>query len=320
MPGFVTHYLFGIDAYHRIANPDIRRNFADNHSAFSLGLQGPDLFFYFFPSYLIHGENLGSIAHDNDTGLFLSNLLKSRSLFAGKPRALSVADAYISGFIGHYTLDCTTHPFVYAFTNYDPKHPKGSLEYFGQHAYFETEIDNELLRCKKHIKPTQFHQDSTIYLNHLQTKVISKMLAYTYRNTYPKLFVTSALIRDAFRWMRLGTRLVNDPSGQKKVLVRMMEKKCVGRSLFSPMLPSDRYRFVKDPFNQTHRTWVHPWTKKASTASFVDLYKKAGKLYDERLKKYYDMIADGFTQELQNRFVSAYGNRSFQSGELLSKA
>jgi hypothetical protein len=319
MPGFTTHYLFGIDAYRRIDDPKIRWNLAHNHSAYALGLQGPDLFFYFFPSYLLHRENLGALAHSRDTGLFFSNLLKSRMLFHGKPHSLGVADAYISGFLGHYTLDCTAHPYVYAFTKYDPDAPRKVTHYFGQHAYFETEIDNELLLYKKGLRPTQFHQNDTIRLNPLQKKVIAKMLTYAYRNTYPRLIVSDFLMRRAFRWMRTVTRLLNDPSGQKKVLVRFMEKLILRRPLFSPMLASDHYRFVKDPLNMTHRRWVHPWTKKASTESFRDLYRKAGRLYDKRLKLYYHMVAHGFSEELQQQVVHAYGNRSFLSGEELEK-
>ena len=74
-----------------------------DHSAYALGLQGPDLFFYYLPSYLMHRKNIGDLAHRKDTGQFFANLLQSRKLFAGKKHSLSIADAYICGFMGHYT-------------------------------------------------------------------------------------------------------------------------------------------------------------------------------------------------------------------------
>ena len=40
MPGFTTHYLFGIDAYTHIPCGSFRDNLKHNHSAFALGLQG----------------------------------------------------------------------------------------------------------------------------------------------------------------------------------------------------------------------------------------------------------------------------------------
>lgn len=314
MPGFTTHYLFGVDAYKKIADQRIRKNLYINHSAYALGLQGPDVFFYYLPSYLLHRENLGALAHDTDTGAFFSYLLESRKQFVGDKKALAVADAYITGFIGHYTLDCTVHPFVYAFTYYNPEHPKKNTEYFGQHAYFETDLDCELLSYKKGLAPSQFHQNSTIFLNARQRRIISQMLCYAYNNTYPGIGATRHQISSATHWMRIGTRAVNDPTGQKKVLVRFIESLALDRPFISAMLPSDRYRFVMDPMNLDHKKWIHPWTKASSNESFIDLYNKAQSLYHFRIDQYYKLIKRGCKKEDLHAFLDLYGNRSFLSG------
>ena len=93
MPGFTTHYLFGIDACRRLTSTSMHNMIRRDHSAFALGLQGPDLFFYYLPSYLMHRKNIGDLAHRKDTGQFFANLLQSRKLFAGKKHSLSIADA-----------------------------------------------------------------------------------------------------------------------------------------------------------------------------------------------------------------------------------
>ena len=54
MPGFVTHYIFGVNAYKQIDNSDIHNIIYRNRQAYSLGLQGPDLFYYFI-SYKASG-------------------------------------------------------------------------------------------------------------------------------------------------------------------------------------------------------------------------------------------------------------------------
>lgn len=317
MPGFTTHYLFGVDAYKHIPLASVRNNLTVHHSAFALGLQGPDLFFYYLPSYLFHKENLGSLAHSHNTGTFFQYLMESRLLFTGDSRKLAVADAYITGFIGHYTLDCTAHPYVYAFTGYTPEHPPKNVEYFGQHAYFETELDNLLLYRKKHRRPSRFHQDMTIILSPLQRKVISRMLTYAYCNTYPHLLLHELMIGEAALWMKTGTSLLRDPSGQKKVLARLLERILFGRAYLSPMLQSDRYKFIRDPMNESHKKWIHPWTGRSSTESFPDLYRKAGSLYLKRINSYYQMIHEGFTENGRRKFLEEYGNRSFLSGEPL---
>lgn len=84
MPGFTTHYLFGVDACRRLTSTSMHNMIRRDHSAYALGLQGPDLFFYYLPSYLMHRKNIGDLAHRKDTGQFFANLLQSRKLFAGK--------------------------------------------------------------------------------------------------------------------------------------------------------------------------------------------------------------------------------------------
>jgi hypothetical protein len=314
MPGFTTHYLFGVEAYKRMKSKNIRHLLRNNHSAFALGLQGPDVFFYYLPSYLLHATNLGALAHEEDTGEFFANLLESRTLFAWDRRKQAIADAYIAGFLGHYTLDCTAHPYVYAFTSYDPNLQPKHTEYFGQHAYLETELDIQMLWICRHLRPTKFHQDSTIHLSGLEKRTISHMLTYAYHHTY-HVFVTPQIMRGAMRWMETGTRLVNDPSGQKKAMVRAVERRVLGKPFISAMLPSDRYRFVSDPLNLTHRTWTHPWTGKKSNETFLDLFEKAEKLYSRRLNGYFKMREKGFAKEYVAAFLKEYGNRSFLSGE-----
>lgn len=314
MPGFTTHYIFGIDAFKRIPMDNIRSLIRSEHSAFSLGLQGPDLFFYYIPSHVIHTTNLGALAQERNTGAFFSHLLKARSLLEAGSEKSHIADAYISGFIGHYTLDCTCHPYIYAFTGYDPKKPKKDSQYFGQHAYLETELDKELLWRRKRLYPSQFHQDATIHLTLLQRKVIGDLLEYAFAHTYPSLRVSTSMIREAILWMEHGTRMMWDPTGQKKALVRKTEGFLIRRPYISAMFPSDNYTFVEDPMNYGKRTWRHPWTKEESQETFMDLYEKAGRLYDMRLKNYFAMVNSHFSKEARDAFCEEYGNRSFLSG------
>lgn len=317
MPGFTTHYLFGAELYQKLTSGQIRKNLKQNHAAFGLGLQGPDLFFYFLPIYLVRQENPGALAHNKNTGAFFKNLVESRRLFTADRRALNIADAYITGFIGHYTLDCTLHPYIYAFTGYDISHPQSNLEYFGRHSYLETEIDKVLLKQKKNLRPSHFHQNATIHLNPKQHRVIIRMLAYTYRKTYPDYMTNQRILSAAPAWMRLGTRFLRDPSGQKKTLLRFLERLFIGRAFISPMVASDKYCFVKDPLNTSHSKWIHPWTKEISDASFNELYQQAFVQYYKRIKDYYSLRHANFRGQKMQAFLREYGNRSFLSGQLL---
>ena len=53
MPGYVTHYIFGREVYHNLKNNSLKKNLYYNRAAYGLGLQGPDIFFYYLPSYVL---------------------------------------------------------------------------------------------------------------------------------------------------------------------------------------------------------------------------------------------------------------------------
>ena len=113
MPGFVTHYLFGEEIYHQLKCNFQKKNLFYNRSAYAFGLQGPDLFFYYLPSYALHRHNLGALAHTTEPRAFFRGLLESYGRLSSAADR-GIAEAYISGFLGHYLLDTTCHPYIYA--------------------------------------------------------------------------------------------------------------------------------------------------------------------------------------------------------------
>lgn len=120
MPGYVTHYIFGREVYHNLKNNSLKKNLYYNCAAYGLGLQGPDIFFYYLPSYVLEGHNIGALAHVCETSAFFQGLIESRNQFSSRTD-LNIAEAYLIGFLGHYTLDTICHPYIYAMTHYKDK-------------------------------------------------------------------------------------------------------------------------------------------------------------------------------------------------------
>lgn len=104
MPGYVTHYIFGRDMYEKLNDPVLKNNLYKNRAVYALGHQGPDIFFYYLPAYVLHGHNLGDMAHTENTGAFYAALFREPQYFK-KPEDLQIANAYLEGFLGHYILD-----------------------------------------------------------------------------------------------------------------------------------------------------------------------------------------------------------------------
>lgn len=314
MPGFTTHYLFGINTYQSLKNDSLKKTIFDHHAAFSLGLQGPDIFFYYLPSYVVHENNIGSVAHKEDTGRFLSCLLESTNLFPDKTED-AIARAYIMGFIGHYLLDRRCHPYIYDRSHFQGKTP----EYYGAHMNLEVDIDTELLEFYKNKLPSAFRQDSTIMLNRLELRTIATILYYAYSMTYPDLKITYTDMRLAIRSVQAGTRFLHDPHGKKKVLTRKMESLTLGFPVLSPMIASDYLRFYKDPLNILHKEWKNPWDEtKVSTDSFLDLMEAAQEEYIRFLPRLHRLFSSKKHSDAarlrQENILKDLGSFSYHSG------
>lgn len=314
MPGFTTHYLFGLNTYRSLEYMKLKKKLREHHAAYSLGLQGPDIFFYFLPCYLVHSDNIGSTAHEKRTGLFLQHLLESRKLFPDREEQ-RIAEAYIAGFIGHYMLDKTCHPYIYWKSKFQEKNSR----YHGAHMRLEADIDAELLLFYKHKLPSKFRPESTIVMTVSQRRTIAAVLNYAYARTYPELGIHYTTMHCAICSMQLGVRALRDSSGRKKVLVRKLEGMILGYPLLSSMIPSDRLCFSFDPLNVLHREWHNPWDKSLiSRDSFFDLMEDAQEKYASVLGQLEEIFSlgehMGTENEKADRLLEMLGNKSYHSG------
>lgn len=316
MPGFTTHYLFGQQTYQRLRTSKLKQNIQKYHTVYALGLQGPDIFFYDILSLILSDKNPGSIAHTADTHCFLKNLLESPRIFPDK-REQEIAQAYILGYIGHYLLDTACHPYIYAMTHYNQKQ-KG---YIGRHIRLETDLDTALLWFYQRRHPSEFHQNETIDISKEQRRVVSSLLNYAFTRTYFRLGPTRRRIVQAIHGMQVGTRLLYDPTGRKKALVRRIESIVPGYPLLSPLIANDNLLFYKDPCNTKHAAWRNPWDEEiVSTESFFDLFEKAQEEYQRFLEGAVEYVAEEHTQEEQRKAIAIglrrLGNRCYHSGLL----
>lgn len=313
MPGFAAHYLFGVSTFHHVKDRVIHSIIKQHYHAYSLGLQGPDLFFYYLPGFRKH-PSPGSIAHNIRTGDFLNALIESSRLFT-RQEEREIALCYAAGFLGHYTLDTTCHPYIYAKTRYVESTP----DYFGRHVYLETDIDKKMLKDKKNLLPSGFHQERTIRLNRTERRVIARCLHYAYTRVFPELHLTYPDMYAATLSMPFGVFVLHDPYGKKKVFARSIEKFFPGYPYVSPLIPSDKLHFTRDPLNKMHKTWKNPWdTSITSTDSFYDLFEKAQEKYLRRLKLLSAFAGADTPSERQQDYLQQLtddlGNCSYGSG------
>lgn len=175
MPGFTTHYIFGMKAYNDMPFTPLKHTIAKYRWLYQLGLQGPDMFFYNIP-ILRHRDyrNVGSYMHEHKVNAFFVCCLRRIGTIRSRQQQ-EEAISYLAGFINHYIADSICHPYVYGRIGYPVDAPTSM--HHGMHAHLENELDAILLWKYKKKKPSEFNQTATICLNGQEIQFISHFLA-----------------------------------------------------------------------------------------------------------------------------------------------
>lgn len=104
MPASFTHQQFGNQVLTKIDDPKISTMIKNNLDYYNLGLQGPDILFFYRPLKSNYVNALGNRMHQEIATEFFSNakkLINNEAMMA-----------YIFGFINHFILDSECHHYV----------------------------------------------------------------------------------------------------------------------------------------------------------------------------------------------------------------
>ncbi|MBQ7000625.1 MAG: hypothetical protein IJN67_06215 [Oscillospiraceae bacterium] len=134
MPASFAHYRFGKQLLPSLPGPE-RQCIQRFRRMFDVGLQGPDIFFYYNPYVKTAVGALGSKFH----------AITGQELF---PAACAAADteagrAYLYGLLAHYCLDSVCHPYVQRLADIGE----------AAHVPLESEFERFLLVLDKHPAP-----------------------------------------------------------------------------------------------------------------------------------------------------------------------
>lgn len=318
MPGFMTHYLFGIKNIKHLERTNecsmLRQSIDAYKTVFQLGLQGPDIFFYHLGSQLqrIHP---GSIVHTRSTGDFLKCLIEAAELFWDEHER-QAARAYAAGFIGHYVLDLHMHPYVYCMTGAGAVlKEKGYADHIG----LESDIDAGLLMRYMRRLPSEFPYGKTIAFDGETRRTVAAILYYAYRVVFPELSLTKGFFARAIRSMQVGTMLTYNPHNYKRQIMSKAERLLLGHLAVSTVIPADHIKCNEDPLNLKHKRWHNPWKRSEySDNSVPQIIQKASGKYQEALKRL-DLLYQ--SEEFEDQYdecmesVCQYiGQKSFHSG------
>lgn len=322
MPGFRTHFVFGQLCCKELKKSPNAKDLCLYHlmkdypGAFSLGLQGPDIFFYSTASHILHKKNIGIRMHGEDTLSMFHSLLSLRGTIVD-PTLQQLADAYILGYIGHYTLDTVCHPYIHYRTNKTSDKDENYI--FGCHVFLETDIDGAVLAHYYRKKFSWFRAGHTVALPSWQKRFLAVFLARAIEIAYPGSLVFATEIKGAMLSTRLLYDLMEDRHGWKKKLVRHIDQAIFHYAFLSPLIANDHLRTYHDPMNLRHKTWHNPWDKdQVSNADFYELIDRARESYLYRIRRFAAMrsvkhCSNAYYAALDS-LLSDLGNLSYDTG------
>lgn len=286
MPGFIAHLSFGEQSLSFIEFAETRKIIEHHQTCFNLGLEGPDIFFYHIPAYLFYQHNIGNVMHRENVMLFFDRLFDARNGFEDN-HDRNICDAYILGFIGHYSLDVACHPYIYFKSDHFNNLKRSGKYDFGKHVSLETDIDHVLLDHYMKLKPTSFDYAAAVRPSPHEQTVISNLLFTAIRKTYGDSSIRLGTIKSAMKSFINLNHAMKDPTGRKKRNLRHIEQVLFKCAFISSMIPSDTKIKYTDPCNLEHHEWYNPWNpEKTRTESVLDLINQAMPGYIERIDLY----------------------------------
>lgn len=275
MPAMLTHDFFGQDIL--ADHPKITGGSREERDAFLLGNQGPDPLFY----CVMHpGKNrymqLGNIMHNE----------KPTELIAAFKQALSVLDAgelpigraYTHGFLCHYLLDSRMHPLIFAqeYRICDAGIDGLTRENKNEvHGVIESELDEMVLYSKLGVTIADYEPAANVLLaSPTVLQIVQKLYTYVVLTVYGYT-IDADLFPQAVRDFRRTQRLFYSPTGRKRALLARIEEFARPYSLLRAMAHRP-IRLTSTWFaNPDHGTWKNPFTGRACTLSFWDIYDQA---------------------------------------------
>lgn len=277
MAGTITHTYFASDVYDSFdkKKKEQFKNYIENIKTYG---QGHDILFFYYSLNLKKGKYIrkqANLFHKKNTKLFFINIIKyiKENNLENDLEIVS----FLYGYICHYTLDYTTHPYVtYKGGIFKPE-KKETYKYNSKHSEIETYIDCYMMNKRENIdnKLVKFYKFSLNY-----TKPSGKLISlinncfqntYNIKNIGSYYFKSLKIMKKLYRIMRY------DKTGIKlkfyKIIDKFLPKKV--KKLY-PVSYAQKLNNNDYYLNLSNKKWNHPRYKdEVYYDSFIDLYDKA---------------------------------------------
>ncbi|MHC6202297.1 zinc dependent phospholipase C family protein [Breznakiellaceae bacterium SP9] len=294
MPSQILHILFGEDvlcALHQrlhasfglVADKALEKIQKTYQKAFSLGCQGPDIFYHSQNRRPV-GLEYGTLLHRRNYGGFTSVLLKTglpdpppdhEDIIHGRrEKSINALGAYALGFMTHAILDRTLHPYI-VYKSFRLGNEKTRYTQAQIHTFFERVIDVLMLKELRNIDISSWQQEQILVsICENPPLGLKELLVRSLKESFPERAGVDtklvARIENTFLDCTLFYRKTNPSSSYPASQITPS----TAPYLFPRKLPSDI-----DFLNLKKSPWQYPLMDKPDdTRSFLELYADAIRL------------------------------------------
>ena len=277
MPNIYMHSRFILDIYDKL---DLNTKYLliDEKERLTTFAQSIDPFFLYDVKKLKRKSSFRDFAHyfhNNKVKDFFINLINyiKYNKLENNPEVIS----YLYGFLSHYVLDSTFHPYVIYKTGIFNKEKKETYKYLGKHHLMEPYLDKEFIKLREHINPTKYKIHNLLDTTPFPKK-LNDLIDITFKETYNVNNMSKFYYKSIKDMKFLYKHLRYDPKGIKEILYKII-------SPFTKYkLPTD-IRYISYHYNEKNlnhflnlekNKWTYPTNKSIkSNDSVRELYLKA---------------------------------------------
>ncbi len=274
MPDALTHCLFAKEVIEILPN-SLKSIAKENLDYYLLGSSGPDACYYYGQIPWLHRPEkkailaLGNALHEDRINDFFGYVISAFNTFDESLKA------YLLGYMTHYILDRTCHPFVFYRSGFSHEQQKQKI-YMAYHKRYEVLMDNQL---------ALMYLNKSIYdvgiFDFLKVQKLDTVAQF-YQQTAHQLFdiqVAKKDIKHAFHDLSSAFKLTRDQHHYKYQLLKKMDPQNKSMLINSLYVPTRDAHF--DVLNLKKDTWYHPCTNEAHQESMIELMAQAKSLASE---------------------------------------
>jgi len=277
-----------------------------NPGLVKMGAQGPDPYYFnWLSSFHTQSTQLADDMHDSK----INHMLIAMLSYVKEHYSLELHSFFI-GFLSHYALDTTIHPYIYYHSGNYQKDDPSTLTHRGLHVRFERRVDIHFIRHVKKQWAHQYpiHRLSFDYL--VVPKVIRDFMGFIAKTVYNVDKGDLYYAKGYVHLQRICKNITQDRYGVKKRILSLVDCFNKNQTVFYQDLSYHNYDEDFDYLNLKHQLWYHPVTGEPFTWSVTDLFDLALQRAKELMEETSKYLLHNQAIQPQNLFR----NQSFNSG------